>query len=361
MSFLDDAFESGFQKGRRVLPQHTNRASQSGWVCKRRLQWTRTRWREASLPDTGLERLFAMGRVLEPVILRRLEDSGLTITQSQRDLSWPEFQLTGHIDGIVSVPDTPEEAILEIKSCSRFSYDKLKKAGRTAAEIMKIGGYLAGYVSQLGLYCLLMGKQRGFLFFVEKDTLRSHTVEVNLNDTAVLNAAEAALSRFEAVNKAIAEGIDLPAEPADYCDRCPFAAACQPDRDWTQSIAMMDNNEIEGALERRDELKVLASELKEIEDDLSTVFKDPGQTLIGNWLVTVKTQKRVSLDPEAIPEEIREAAKKETTFVRRNYARVQTPATVTTKEAADESSVPAGGQGAPVPEREGGQEGHQVS
>src|SRR5512138_3907037 len=124
MHSLDLAIEAALEKSRRVRPQHSNRASQAGIECARRLQWNRTRWQDAKLPDVGLERRFALGRALEPEIIRLVEAAGLKVEQSQRDLSWPALQMTAHIDGVIE--DAGEKVVLEAKTSSKFSFEKIR-------------------------------------------------------------------------------------------------------------------------------------------------------------------------------------------------------------------------------------------
>ena len=88
MSILDDAFTQYFEKRGRVRPQHTNRSSQAGIECGRRLEWNRTRWSEAALPKTDLQRRFELGNIFEPHVIRILNAEGIDVRQSQRDLEW---------------------------------------------------------------------------------------------------------------------------------------------------------------------------------------------------------------------------------------------------------------------------------
>ena len=326
MSFLDDAFTKAIDAKIRVSPQYTNRCSMAGVVCSRRLQWHRTKWSSAKPIDTGLARRFELGTVLEPIITRKLEDGGLTVLQRQRDMTWQQFSLTGHVDGLVTTPEG-DEAVIDVKTCSSWVIEKLKKRIHTPAELLAEGGYIAGYVSQVALYALLLNKIRGFLFFVDKEALRTHTIEVRLDDEAVLNAAEAFLKRCVAVNAAIAAGVDLPPEPGPFCERCPFVAACMPDQTWA-SPTLLDDEEVEGWLERRAELKIMESELKEIDDGLKVRFREPGETIVGNWVVRVKETKTPSY-----------TVKERTTLLRR-YLPIEKQATVVaTSTPKEETSV----------------------
>lgn len=323
MGFLDDALTKSFEKEVRVNAQHTNRVSQAGIVCSRRLQWSRSRWRDAAPVEGGLQRRFKIGNVLEPVIVRALEDGGVRVIQQQRDLSWPELQLTGHIDGIVqeTMADgaAPEDLVLDVKTCSTFVFEKIRKRVHCAADLLALGTYLAGYVSQVSVYALLMGLRRGVLFFVNKESFQTRTVVVDLMDPAVLDAAEAFLKRLEAVNKAIADGVDLPPETGDYCQKCPFVAVCMPDL-AAGALSLVQDEEVEGWLEERETLAEAASRYEELAEALKSRFATPGDFLVGNWQVRVTEFVKKAF---TVPEKKQQ---------RRVYARVATPAVVVKTE-----------------------------
>jgi len=317
MSFIEDALSRYFEGKRRITAQASNRASQAGIECSRRLLWHRTKWEKAALPDEGLQRRFELGKILEPVLVRALEDSGLVVEQRQRDLSWPALQATGHLDGIVLEPETEKRRILEAKSVSVYVFQKVRKCV-TAAELYRLGGYLGGYVSQGALYCLLMSLEEALLVFLDKASFQTHTITVSINDPFVLELAEAALKRWEKVNKAIKAGEDLPPEPGPYCEKCPFLSSCLPDQTFGQ-VNLLDDEELAGMISRRIELAPNVSEFEKLDDVLKERFDAAGETLVGDFLVRVKSHKKKRL---RVPDEEREKYLTETTEYRRSYARV---------------------------------------
>lgn len=322
MSFLDDALSTAVTKKIRVQAQYYNRVSQAGIECARRLQWHRTRWRDAAPVDEGLQRRFELGHILEPAITRMLEDGGVAVLQRQRDLSWPALQLTGHVDGVVQ--ENGEEIVLEAKSCSSFVFQKLKKRVRTAADLLALGGYLAGYVAQVGTYVLLMGFRRGIILFANKEDFRSHSVEVSLDDPAVLETCEAFLKRIEAVNRAIKDGVDLAPEEGPHCERCPFVAVCLPDTEFA-APEIMDDEEVVGWLEERESLQEAVQRREELDEALKARFDRPGEFLLGSWNVRVKESLRTTYD---VPPEVKDTFKKQVPMMRRTYGRFAEQATV---------------------------------
>lgn len=287
MSFLDDAVTAYYDGKRRVTAQASNRASSAGVECKRQLLWSRTRWQDAALPDISLQRNFSMGSALEPIVVRMLEDSGIQITQRQRDLTWKErFNLTGHVDGIVRCPDG-SEAVLEIKMAARWSFERIRSYATASALMSDTRAYVRGYCSQVALYCLLLSINRGLIFFISKDTGQTHSIEVSLDDPFVLGAAEAALRRFEAVELAVKEGRDLPAEPGDHCKSCRFFGPCAPDLSFA-GMGILTDPDTEAALDKRGQLKESVREFDLVDADLKERFTEPGTFAVGTWVVTVK-------------------------------------------------------------------------
>jgi len=321
VSRLDEALTHLFEDRRRVRPQHTNRCSQAGVQCARRLQWHRTRWREASLPPVDLQRRFELGILLEPQILRLIEDSGVRVQQSQRDLEWKNLQLTGHIDGVVSVEDgpVPEDVVLEVKTASKFSFERIRKAASAAELLTDSRAYVRGYVVQGALYALLLGLRRALLFFFDKDSGRSHTLDVSLDDPAVLDAAEQSLRRFERVNAAIAAGTDLPAEAGSHCKDCPFLGACAPALSFDPDMAIVDAPEVEEMVARHEALKPAAKAYEELDADLKERFAQAGTFLIGDWSVVVKAGQTTRYE---VPKEIKAPFAVKVPQLRREYVRL---------------------------------------
>ncbi len=317
MSFLDDALSAHFEAERRVMPQHANRASQAGIECARRLQWHRTRWEDAALPPVDLQRRFALGRILEPAIVAMLEASGIEVEQRQRDLIWREFQLSGHIDGVLRVDGT--KLVLEIKTASKFSFEKVRKAGSAAELLEDRRSYIRGYVVQAALYALLMGLPGALLLFFDKDSGQTHTLAVSLDDPAVLDAAESALKRFERVNAAIEAKEDLPPEPGDHCSGCPFLGPCAPPREFGPGLQVLDSDEAAGLLARREELAPAAAEFEKVDEALKETFAAPGEALVGDWHVVVKEQTTTRYE---VPKDVKAQFAQKVAQLRRKYERV---------------------------------------
>jgi hypothetical protein len=98
----------------------------------------------------------------------------------------------------------------------------------------------------------------------------------------------------------------------ELCDRCPFATLCMADVN-NKPADMINNEELEEKLNRREELAAAAKEYKELDEEVKTVFKSIPHAFVGqSFEITGKEQIRKSVDTKAIPEEVRKQYEKET-------------------------------------------------
>jgi len=100
----------------------TFRASESG-KCPRALTAKYLDYEAIPAPD-WLERSAKEGKWHEERIIAELVAEGYEVSESQFECfrRFPEFVLTGHIDGIASKDGV--EYLLEIKSMSQFEFDR---------------------------------------------------------------------------------------------------------------------------------------------------------------------------------------------------------------------------------------------
>jgi hypothetical protein len=316
---IDRAIDQFHEEGRRVYPQHTNRASQGGITCARRLLWHRTRWEEAALPDLGLQRRFALGNVFEDIVSGWLGKAGFKIIGSQRDLVWRAYELTGHIDGELEIEI--ERVLLETKSCSEFVYRRIERCS-TAADLVAIGkDYITGYVTQTGLYLFQLNREEkkevrfGLILFVNKNSGQTHCVVVDALDRTVLDLVEAHLKRLERVNAAVKAGEDIEAEPGEYCARCPFLGACSPQQSFGPGMKRADE-ELASLVEIRQENARAHKEYEEADAAVKRATAEPGDFLAGRWLVRVKAMTTTRYE---VPEEIKAQFSTKVPQLRREY------------------------------------------
>jgi hypothetical protein len=297
-------------KARKIkqYPVNSNRASDLGIPCVRYHVLNRTRWQEKALHDVGLQMIFDMGNEIEEIVLKELAEAGVKVIEQQRPFSWPEYGITGHIDGQILIDG--ETLPMEIKSCSPFVF----KAINTIDDL-KHGkyAYLRKYPCQLNLYLLMDGKERGIFLFKDKVSGAIKEIPMEID----YDLGEQALKRAEAVNAHVAAGT-LP-EPINdnlWCDGCAYAHICLPDHVGTE--VEIDTGELATMLDRMMELKPAATEYKELDEAVSKAVEGREKVLAGGWFVLGKYCERKSYD---IPAELKAQYEKITQYWRKTIKR----------------------------------------
>lgn len=221
------------EEERQNWPVNSNRASQLGDDCERKLVYWRTRWQEAALPSVELSLIFREGRYAEKAVLDTLRQAGVEVIREGEPLSWPEYQITGRIDAIVAVDS--KYYPLEIKSSNPNVWRTIAYMGpgvyswEEVKEAFERKPWLRRYLAQITLYMLCSELEEGLMLFKNKSTGALCQINVNLD----YEYAEQLVKRAERINKHIAEGtlpdrIDFDPE---VCPKCPFFHLCLPGHD----------------------------------------------------------------------------------------------------------------------------------
>jgi CRISPR/Cas system-associated exonuclease Cas4 (RecB family) len=289
-------------------PVHTNRASDLGHPCVRYHVLNRTKWEEKSLHDTRLQLIFDLGKEIEDITIRDMQDAGFKVIEQQRPFTWKEYNITGTVDGKVLIDG---EAIpFEVKSCSQFVFDKLN-----SVEDMKNGkyGYLRKYPTQLNLYLLMDNKNKGVFIFKNKQTGAYKEIWMNLD----WNLGEDALKRAEAVNAHVAAGtLPDPINEDMWCNECPYAHICLPEQ--TGKEVEIDTGELAAVLDRMEELKPILEEYDELDAQVKKAVEGREKVLAGSWFITGKWMDRKSYD---IPVDLKAQYEKITKYWRKTIRR----------------------------------------
>jgi CRISPR/Cas system-associated exonuclease Cas4 (RecB family) len=303
----DMIVESIIESKRRKIkayPVNSNRASDLGNPCLRYHVLNRTRWEEKSLHDVGLQGIFDLGNDIEEIALRELAAAGLKVVEQQKPFNWPEYGITGHLDGLVILDGKAYP--LEIKSCSPFVFDAIH-----TADDLKKGkyAYLRKYPVQLTLYMLMSNIERGVFLFKNKVTGAYKEIWLDLD----YDLGEQALKRAEAINSHLAAGtVPDPIEYSEECDRCGFAHICNVDHIGKE--VEIDTGELATMLDRLDALKPAVKEYEEIDDQVKKAVEGREKVLAGNWFVTGKFMERKSYD---IPTDLKAQYEKITRYWKR--------------------------------------------
>ena len=289
------------ERGIKQSPVNTNRASDLGHPCVRYHVLNRTRWSERSLHNAGLQLTFDLGNVLEDVVLRDIQSAGFQVIEQQRAFSWPEYQITGHLDAKVIIDG---QAIpLEVKTSSPYVFKSIN-----SIKDLTNGkyGYLKKYPAQLTLYCLMGNHEKGIFLFKDKSSGAMKEIEMPLD----YELGEILLKRAEAINEHIKAGtMPDPINEEMWCNGCPFAHICLPEQIGKE--VEVDTGELATMLDRMEELKPIVKEYEEIDEQVKATVKGREKVLAGNWFVTGKYYQRKSYD---VPADIKAQFEKVTQY-----------------------------------------------
>src|SRR3990167_11025677 len=85
---IPEAVDATKQKKIKLYPCHTNRASNAGQECVRRLVYERVAWDKKILHDVGLQYIFDEGNRSEDITMQELNEAGIPIFEGQRHFKY---------------------------------------------------------------------------------------------------------------------------------------------------------------------------------------------------------------------------------------------------------------------------------
>jgi len=295
------------EKGRKIYPCHSNRASELGHPCMRYLVYNRINWNDKALPSVETQFIFDAGNVIEKLAKDDLEKAGFEIVEQQRPYEMKDLSISGYID--FKLRDKNGFVFpCEVKGLNDNDTRKLN----CIEDFLESGKvWLMKYPAQLTIYMLLTNSEYGCFYIKSKPSMKPKHIWIHLDYTF----AESLLQKAEKINKFVAEK-KYP-DPIEYneriCGRCPFSHLClQPiENDGANFI---DSAELEEKLQRREELKAVKEEYENIDDDIKGQFKEIPETFVGkNWRIFGKEIKKIRVDTKAMPAELRKPYENEVT------------------------------------------------
>lgn len=288
-------------------PHVTNRASEAGHPCIRFLVLSRTSNELKSLHDVGLQRIFDEGNLHEDALVREMQDARLRVVEQQRTFEWSKFQLTGRVDGLLSV--NGERIPLEIKSSSPNVFAAIRDL--VPIDMLKSKfSWIRKYPAQLLLYQLMQGSEYGLMIFKNKTT-GEKTQKIFKLEGALLEYAESILKKLETVNAHVALGTCPDAALIDDCKGCAFAkTACFPGADYGPGIDILQDPELESKLNRRGWVEAAAKEFDALDKEIKEIVKGKS-AVIGNWLIESSKHERRGVD---LPPDIKKQYEKVTEY-----------------------------------------------
>jgi CRISPR/Cas system-associated exonuclease Cas4 (RecB family) len=286
MEDLRAAIDQAKAKKIRVSPVHANRAGELGHPCLRYLVYMRTRWQEQIPITIDTQYLFDQGNVIERAAIRDLEEAGIEVSQSAKDLYWKALNISGRIDGRIRWEGG--FPVIEIKGINPFDFPKLN----TVADFHNSKKlWLRKYPGQLTIYLVLENEEWGIFILKDKVSGKIKPIRLDL-DYAY---AETLLKKAEAVEKHVREGT-LPDRIGDESAHqyCHFNHICLPGQVNTDKF--IEDPELEAKIDRwfelKGALKPMEKDFKEIDEYLKTRFKDIPQAVVGDWLIEGKLAER---------------------------------------------------------------------
>lgn len=268
--------------------RNSNRASEIGWweICPRFLVLIRTDTDKYPLHDVGLQRIFDEGKEQEKIVRHELENAHFELTDIQRDEKWRYLNISGHIDGKISL--NGQSPILEIKSCSPNVFRTI--SGIQDAVELRDSKYswIKKYYAQMQTYHLLFNEELGVILFKDKSSGAKHEIPSHID----YEYCERMCKVIEEVNDRVARNDPWPAEPKEACKSCGFAKTmCFPGRDYGPGFDFLSDEEIEAKLVRWDKLKDKAKEFQDLDSEIKEHFKGKC-AIVGDFMIESKEFER---------------------------------------------------------------------
>ena len=286
-------------------PCHSNRASGIGYAvellggCLRRGVYERTRWQEKELHDARVQLIFDEGHNQERVVLSDLAAAGIDIIEQQSAFDWPEYQITGHLDGVY-VEDGVAYPV-EIKSMSPHIFVAVN-----SFEDFKKKPWTRGYMAQIQLYMLSKNIDKGIFILKNKSTGELKQITVDLD----YDLAEVCLKTAEQINSHI-KARTMPDKIKDVlvCKDCPYKLLCCPEISFGEPLRIKDDPLFTERLNRYYTLKEAAEDCDAVYEVIRGEAKAEAgdgelNILAGNYRLTGKKDSkgafRLKIEPQGV-------------------------------------------------------------
>lgn len=308
---LAEAIREARRRRIKIWPVRSNRASALGHPCLKHLVLLRTRWEEMLPHGVDKQGIFDEGNHQERAALRDLDDAGIDVVEQQVSLVIEEYDITGHIDGMVRSPQDGILVPLEIKSTSDYAFGQLAHTPDLYERLMHGRWYWANYPTQLLLYCHMRQKPYGVWLFKNKINGDYQDRIIRLDDH--LDHVNRVLEKARQINCHVSMGT-MPEGIEDWsvCKECGFVGHCHPDRVVDGQISFM--SELEHYLDLRrqieDRIREPRAQLKMINAELRKMLeRKDGMVIAGKW--------------RCVPHKHEMAARRPYTQTRWDYERIE--------------------------------------
>lgn len=260
-------------------------------LCAREQALAILHWQDR--PGFPIETLarFEIGKDAEAPIERRLADYGFRVQEQQR-----AFELKGR-NGLVILRGTIDGKIkwqgklypFDTKTVDPLIYPRLR-----TLEDLKAHPFFQKWPRQIMTYEYLDNDETGFLLLQNlRGPWRLIEVPMDYEEMeTILQRAEAAVDAVMAIRRdGESEADALPDFTTDVqaCNRCwARGRVCFPPGVGADGLRVLDDDELEAKLRRREELAASAAEYGALDAEIKAVVRGKDGLLVGDFLVTGK-------------------------------------------------------------------------
>lgn len=301
-SAMEIAIDGLFERRPPSNHEASNWASELGHPCARNLTYCRLNWRERTPLDSDALYRVEAGSDEELKIKHKLERAGFEVILAQQYFTWPEYKISGKIDGKVGVPVMGKKMFLpiEVKMINPMFWEKTKTIQdlRTSRN-----WWIRKYPSQLNLYMFMDGADGGFMALCcpgKRPRILPMLPDYDLADHD--------LAKATMVNKHVAAGT-LP-EPMPYdpsvCSMCGFSHLCPQlkalDSSWIE-ISEADTPMLDLYMELKDAKKKFERVHAELVGDNKKPGRYFGKNAIANG-IQIESNPR-TMTKYSVPDELK--------------------------------------------------------
>jgi hypothetical protein len=285
---IDRAWRHDLEARRHVPTKHDYVYASSFRECTRRMVYEMTVPDQQPALDAHVLAKFRRGDDRERDLLADLTTIGRNADPPFRIIGQQErFALrdrksrtvvVGKVDARLEINGA--RAPIEVKSWSPFLVDRLDRFDDVFANRWtQSGGY------QLLSYLFGAGEPFGFLLLDQSGVPKLLPVELDRH----LDRVEVFLTRAElALDHVVAGTLPdfLEGEPDECTTRCPFyGATCNPPLSAPGGLTVLDDPELEAALERREAIKKIGKEFNDLDDELKKRLRGVTRGVVGKFEV----------------------------------------------------------------------------
>ena len=296
---FDSLQKEVLQEEIRRYPKHSQRASDLGVECERQLYYSIENWQDRMLHDAGLQSIFNLGKILEKhLAMERINKfKGIRAIEQESEYSLSKPKIMMHIDAKLLIEERNQyvdeepgsKFPMEIKTVTPWDYTRLTSMEDFTKSKKH---HQRAYVSQLQIYLLGTGIERGYMALVNKVTgwikFIPAQIDIDFCDELIKKAERIEMALE---SKTPPERID----DFDICSVCAFRHICLPTMNF-EAVKIMDKEELIQKLNERDALKGSVDRFKELDEEVKDSMKaeGAGDYIVGEFAVKVKERERKS-------------------------------------------------------------------